>query len=118
MMNPLLQVLEAEGCAVSNALQETMMSNESFYVKMLKKLEKNQSLQLLEEAFAKKDVNACFAASHDLKGMYATLGLTPLLEACKPIVETARQGGMDGFEEAIPALKSLHTRFLDIIAQN
>ena len=85
---------------------------------MLKNLEKNKSIQLLEEAFARKDVNACFEASHDLKGMYATLGLTPLVECCKPIVETARQGGMDGFEEAIPALKTLHTHFLDIISQN
>ena len=118
MTNQLLTILESEGCAVSNALQETMMGKEAFYVKMLKNLEKNKSIQLLEEAFARKDVNACFEASHDLKGMYATLGLTPLVECCKPIVETARQGGMDGFEEAIPALKRLHTHFLDIISQN
>ncbi len=117
-MNQLLTILEAEGCEVSNSLQETMMGNENFYVKMLKNLVKNQSVRLLEEAFAKKDAQACFEASHDLKGMYATLGLTPLLEACKPIVETARQGGMEGFEEAIPALKELHAHFLDIIAQN
>ena len=117
-MNQLLTILEAEGCKVTSALQDTMMGKEAFYVKMLKNLEKNQSIRLLEEAFARKDANACFEASHDLKGMYATLGLTPLVETCKPIVETARQGRMDGFEEAIPALKALHNRFLDIITQN
>ena len=94
------------------------MGNEAFYVKMLKNLEKNKSLGLLEEAFARKDVTACFEASHDLKGMYATLGLTPLRECCSVIVEASRNGRMDGFEQAIPSLKALHAHFLEIIAQN
>ena len=94
------------------------MGNEQFYVKMLKKLESNKSLEKLQEAFAKGDVQGCFAASHDLKGMYATLGLTPLQEFCKGIVETARAGKMDGFETSIPELKAMHSRFLEIIAAN
>ena len=117
-MLTLLTVLEAEGCSIAGTLQETMMGNEQFYVKMLKKLEKNTSIDKLEAAFAAKDVAACFAASHDLKGMYATLGLTPLHEFCKEIVETARAGKMDGFETSIPELKSMHERFLQIIASN
>ncbi len=117
-MNQLLTILEAEGCSVSSTLQDTMMGKEQFYVKMLKKLENNKSLDSLEEAFAKGDVQACFAASHDLKGMYASLGLTPLHEFCKGIVETARAGKMDGFETSIPQLRAMHTKFLEIIASN
>jgi len=117
-MNQLLTTLEAEGCAVSGTLQETMMGNEQFYVKMLKKLETNKSLDKLQEAFAKGDVQGCFAAAHDLKGMYGTLGLTPLHEFCKGIVETARAGKMDGFETSIPELKAMHAKFLEIIASN
>ena len=117
-MNQLLTILEKEGCEVSKSLQETMMGNEAFYVKMLKNLEKNKSLGLLEEAFARQDVTACFEASHDLKGMYATLGLTPLLERCIVIVEKARNGKLDGFEQDIPSLKALHAHFLETIAQN
>ena len=52
-MNQLLTILEAEGCSVSSTLQDTMMGKEQFYVKMLKKLENNKSLDSLEEAFAK-----------------------------------------------------------------
>ncbi len=94
------------------------MGKESFYVKMLKNLANNQSLARLEEAFEKKDVEACFEASHDLKGMYATLGLTPLFQRCSDIVELSRNGKMDGFEQAIPSLKVLHAHFLEIIAKN
>lgn len=117
-MNQLLTILEAEGCSVASTLQETMMGKEQFYVKMLKNLEKNRSIDNLQTAFANGDVKACFAAAHDLKGMYATLGLTPLHELCKGIVETARAGGMEGFETSIPELKAMHERFLQIIASN
>ena len=117
-MNQLLTILEAEGCSISSTLQETMMGKEQFYVKMLKNLEKNKSIDNLQEAFAKGDVQGCFAAAHDLKGMYGSLGLTPLHEFCKGIVETARAGKMDGFETSIPELKAMHSRFLEIIASN
>ncbi len=117
-MNQLLTILEAEGCSIASTLQDTMMGKEQFYVKMLKNLEKNKSIDNLQEAFAKGDVQACFAAAHDLKGMYGTLGLTPLHEFCKGIVETARAGKMDGFETSIPELKAMHTKFLEIIAAN
>ena len=50
--------------------------------------------------------------------MYASLGLTPLHEFCKGIVETARAGKMDGFETSIPQLRAMHTKFLEIIASN
>ena len=117
-MLTLLSILESKGCSVAATLSDTMMGNEQFYVKMLKKLGNNKSIDKLEEAFAAKDVAACFAASHDLKGMYGTLGLTPLLELCKQIVEPARAGSMEGFEKSIPTLRNLHNHFLEIITSN
>ena len=49
-----------------------------------------------------------FQASHELKGIYASLGLTPLYEPCSEIVEIARAGGLDGVEELMEQLDELH----------
>lgn len=100
---------------VEEALSKTFMDRESFYEKMLKKLPASPVIGKLQSAVDAGDVKAVFEASHELKGVYATLGLTPLYTACCEIVETARAGSMEGVPEKMPALQASHKEFLDII---
>lgn len=115
MDNPLLSELENQGCNIQQMLVDTFMNNEALYVKLLKKLKNNKSLDKLADAYAAGDVKACFEASHDLKGMYATLGLKPLFTLCCAIVEPARNNSLDGAAQNLAALQQEHARFLDII---
>ena len=54
----------------------------------------------MRTAFDAKDAKSLFEASHELKGVYASLGLTPLYDLCSEIVEIARAGGLDGVARA------------------
>ena len=118
MNNTLLNELQKRGCAIAEMLDQTYMGNEAFYVKMLKKMTANSSMVKLQEAIQTADVNALFSASHDLKGVYGTLGLTPLYEKCCEIVEIARRGSQEGLAEKIAVLAQLHEDFMKLISEN
>ena len=75
---------------------------------MFNKLPSNSALEHMHSALEAKDAEALFQASHELKGIYASLGLTPLYEPCSEIVEIARAGGLDGVEELMEQLDELH----------
>ncbi len=116
MTSALLNALMNEGCPVENSLTETFMGNEKLYERLLKKLGQTEDIEKMEQACAAGDAKACFEAGHDLKGMYATLGLEPLHTRCAAIVDVVRNGSLEGVDAALPELKSLHAHFLEIIA--
>ena len=93
---------------MEGTLQKTFMGNADFYMKMFAKLPANTALKRMRDAFAARDAAALFAASHELKGVYASLGLTPLNELCSEIVEITRPGGLDGVEGPLEQLEELH----------
>ena len=108
--NPLLVALKEKGCTVEETLAETLMGNEKLYERLLRKLPNMQCVD-------KMDAAACFEAGHEIKGVYASLGLKPLLTICSEIVETTRKGEFTGVAEKLPALKALHDEILEIIAK-
>ena len=55
-----------------------------------------------------------FEASHELKGVYASLGLTPLYDVCSEIVEIARAGGLDGVADLLPSLEEMHAEIVNL----
>lgn len=69
----------------------------------------------MREAFEAKDPAELFASSHNLKGLYASLGLTPLHALCSEIVEIARLGGLDGVSDRLARLEGLHGEVVAII---
>lgn len=115
MESKLLNDLAARGCAVMESLEETFMGNEAFYVKMLAKLPTNDAIVRMESALAVKDAKALFEASHELKGLYGTMGLTPNYTRCCEIVEIARAGGTDGVAEKLVSLKAMHAETVALI---
>ncbi len=116
MDSPLLNTLAAQGCQVADALDKTFMGREAFYEKMLRKLPQSECLVKLRTALEANDAKAAFEASHELKGVYATLGLTPLYEKCCEIVEITRAGSTEGTLQLLPNLEAQHASFIQIIA--
>ena len=53
MQNELLDTLAQKGCAISEMLAETFMGKEDFYVRMLRKLPANTSMDRLKAALAR-----------------------------------------------------------------
>ena len=47
-----------------------------------------------------------------MKGVYASLGLTPLHALCGEIVEISRAGGLDGAGERMEKLEKMHADVL------
>lgn len=115
MQSELLKILEAKGCAIEAILCETFVGKESFYERMLQKFPANTSISRLGAAAAAGEPRAVFDVAHELKGMYSTLGLSPLLSLCVKIVETTRGGSMDGVKEDVARLEAMHAEFIGII---
>jgi len=116
MENTLLKKLAARGCAVERLLADTYLGQEGFYVQMLGRLPESTALARVRAAVAAGDAGACFAAAHELKGLYATLGLTPAWELCSRIVECVRpRAGLEGVEEPLAELEAVHAELNALI---
>ena len=110
----LLAALTERGCDVETTLRTTFMGNETFYRKMFGKLPSNTALGRMRTAVDAGNAAALFEASHELKGVYASLGLTPLHKLCSEIVEIARPGGLEGAAERLQRLEALHKEILEV----
>jgi signal transduction histidine kinase/DNA-binding response OmpR family regulator/L-asparagine transporter-like permease len=110
----LLAALSEMGCDIKGTIDKTFMGNEAFYVKMFGKLPSNTAPRRMRTAFEAKDANGLFEASHELKGVYASLGLSPLYDLCSEIVEIARAGGLTGVDELLPQLEEMHAEIVKL----
>ena len=114
----LLDSLEKAGCDIQTALRETYMGDRSFYRRMLAKLPASAAFSQVCADFGAKDAAALYESSHKLKGLYASLGLSPLYAVCSEIVEIARAGGLDGVEELLARLGKLHGEIAETIRKD
>ena len=112
----MLPALAKLGCDVETALRDTYMGNKPFYEKMLGKLPGSAAISQMRAALDAGDATALFSSSHNLKGLYASLGLTPLHALCSEIVEIARTGGLDGAAERLARLEMLHGEVVAIVS--
>ena len=103
------------GCDIEMTLRDTYMGDKPFYERMLAKLPSSAAIVQMRKALDAKDSAALFASSHNLKGLYASLGLTPLHALCSEIVEIARLGGLDGAADRLARLEGLHGEVVAII---
>lgn len=111
----LLHALAKMGCDVETALRDTYIGNVAFYVKMLGKLSQSAALEHMRKSFESFDATGLFDASHNLKGLYASLGLTPLHALCSEIVEIARAGSFDGVAPLLQRLEKLHAEVIALV---
>jgi len=101
---------------VETVLRDTYVGNVSFYVKMLTKLPGSTAIADMRTAFDSFDVDALFASSHNLKGLYASLGLTPLHALCSEIVEIARARSLDGVGVRLARLEKMHAEVVALLS--
>jgi len=113
-MNQLIESLRQEGCDVDSALA-ICMDREDFYVRMLKMLADDKQMERLRLAVENRDSREIFEASHALKGMFANLGLTPLIQRNTPLVEESRRGGVEDAEANYQKLKEEYDRIVFLI---
>ena len=119
MESKLLNALAEKGCGVETMLHDTFMDMEGFYETMVRKLPESSALARLRAAFEAGDVATAFDAAHELKGLYATLGLTPASERCGAIVEILRpRAGFGDIAALLPDLERVHAELLAVLAAN
>ena len=108
----ILKALEDAGCDIRETLDETFMGNVSLYRRMLGKFAVSEIPAQLRAGFEAASVPTVFETAHELKGVCANLGLTPLAALASEITETARAGRLDGVAECLAAFDQARARIL------
>ena len=84
-----LDELRAYGAEVDTGLARCM-NMEAFYLNLVGQIFDEDRYDELENAIVSKDFMHAFEIAHGLKGIYANLSLTPLLEPISEMVELLR----------------------------
>ena len=84
-----IEKLKEYGADVEEAV-ERCMGREDFYLMLVGKVISDTRLSLLEAQLDQKDLAAAFETAHALKGVFATLSLTPLTRPVSEMTELLR----------------------------
>ena len=76
--------------ANTNEALERCMNNEQFYIMLVEKALKDDSLERLDAALKNGNLDEGFEIAHSLKGVLGNLSLTPLYEIVVEITELLR----------------------------
>lgn len=94
---------------------EIMDNDESFYFKILLKFVQKREWDSLEAALQRHLYSDAFKIAHDLKGVTATLSLTPLRDAVSKIVEDLRGDPLPELDEDLLIFRLELSRLQKII---
>lgn len=111
--------LETFYAQVGGSYAETLerLRKDTLVKKYLGLFTKDESFAQLKAAVAASDWQACFAASHNLKGVTANLGLGALQKAASDICEDMRPGTPTGDVAAeFAAVESEYDKTIEAIA--
>lgn len=89
-MNQVVVKLKHWGAQPEEAVHR-MVDDEEFYLKVLIGFYRKRQWEQLSRKVDDRQFPAAFRIAHDLKGVTATLGLTPLCEAVSEVVEDLRE---------------------------
>ena len=110
-MSALTDKLAAYGCNIDEAMGR-FLNNEAFYAKCYGKFVADKGFARLGEALQAGDVKGAFEAAHDLKGISANMGITPVYELIVGLVEVLRAGRMP--EDAMETYQRLMEMHADL----
>lgn len=102
-INELLERLRAYGADTEGAM-DRMMDDAEFYERCLRILVEDSCFDKLEKALRDADYSRAFDEAHNLKGVSANLGVTPLYQAVCEIVEPLRSKAYDGLDGKLDAV--------------
>lgn len=97
-MNETCRKLSEWGCDIDGTMKR-FLNDENLYMLCLNSVLKETSFDSLGAALQKKDCTQAFEAAHNLKGVLANLGLTPLYDIAIKMVEPLRAGNVEGHDE-------------------
>ena len=108
--NDIFQKLKDWNCDVDGAM-ERFLEDEELYVSCLQMVVSDANFEKLGTTLKGKEIEQAFDASHTLKGVFANLGLTPMLRLAEQIVEPLRKGTAENlwepYEELLRAREQL-----------
>lgn len=113
-MEKIFQTLEEWGCDVEGAL-DRFLDDKELYMTCLQTVIADSAFEKLGVALKEKKVSEAFDYAHTLKGVFANLGLTPMLSIVECIVEPLRSGSADGLEDVYEKLLTSNEHFKSIL---
>lgn len=91
------------------------LNNEQFYFKMIKMSLKDSHFEELGAALEAKNLDAAFEAAHALKGVMATLALTPLLNPINQITDLLRKRTDTDYSALYGEMKNQREKLLSLL---
>ena len=108
--------LADSGVAVEEAL-ERFMGQEDIYVSFLHRFLVDPTIAQLRSCVEEEQAAEGFEWAHTLKGVAANLSLTGVLEVIAPMVETLREGSLEGVAEQVQEFDSRCETLQKVIEQ-
>lgn len=105
-----LDKLKALGCDVDGAL-ERFLGDKQLYLTCFDDLLADECFDKLGAALEQLDSKSAFQWAHKLKGVYANMGMTPVLNDCVKLVEPLRTG------EVSPDMPPIYKSMQDFMNQ-
>lgn len=113
-MEMIFQTLEKWGCDVEGAL-DRFLDDKELYMTCLQTVIEDRAFEELGVALEEKKTQEAFDYAHTLKGVFANLGLTPMLSVVEQIVEPLRNGSPDGLEDEYEKLLASNEHLKSIL---
>ena len=112
--NDIFRELKNWGCDVDGAM-ERFLEDEELYVSCLQMVVSDANFEKIGTTLKEKEIEQAFDASHTLKGVFANLGLTPMLLLAERIVEPLRKGSEENLWEEYEALLGANEQLKTIL---
>lgn len=93
-MEGIFEELEEWGCDITGAMGRFLDDTE-LYLTCLDTVIYDKAFEKLGMALAEENVKEAFDSAHTLKGVFANMGLTPMLRIVECLVEPLREGSME-----------------------
>jgi Hpt domain. len=84
------------------------MGNESFYLRLVKMMPKDQNFGILYDSIEKGNLDSAFEAAHALKGALGNLSITSLYDPVLNITELLRARTVMDYAPLVAEIKSKH----------
>ncbi|MBE6741876.1 MAG: Hpt domain-containing protein [Ruminococcaceae bacterium] len=100
--------------ANTNEALERCMNNEGFYIMLVEKALKDDSLERLDSALKSGNLDEGFEIAHSLKGVLGNLSLTPLYEVIVEITELLRSRTQTDYSPYMEKAFSIKNRLIEL----
>lgn len=112
-MNKRIEVLQGLGCDMEDIMTR-FLDDEEFYLSCFDSIIQDTKFEELKKYIIAGDVSKAFECAHTLKGLIANTGLSSLGSIMVEIVETLRDGSLEGLSEKCNELYKEREKYLAV----